>query len=166
MKRFVGYLALILLPVSMIFNAPSAANSNRKSCTAGDQSRETVGLRFVGRFVSVDDKAMTVTFKLANGQTQNWPITESSIARVRQLKRGDLISLVYSPEKPIPLNEIPRTPTVSVSLTRDAGCTCHQFDSTGHCMGTCSGTCPKEFPYCVLYSGFTTSRACVCSKTP
>jgi hypothetical protein len=129
-------------------------------------SSKTAGVRFVGRFVSADPRTMTVTAKFRDGRTRKWPMTADSIKEVDQLRRGDMISLVYLPSKPISMNEVPKNPTVFVSLTTDEGCACHQFDSTGHCAGTCSGKCPSEFPYCIIYPGFTTSRACVCSKTP
>src|ERR1700722_2461294 len=131
MKYRVAYSAFILLSLCLftgmstgrlphrvpLKTLPSSASSNVNSCTEGDPSRTTAGLRFVGSFVSADYTAMTVTFKLKNGATQNWPMTESSLPKVREMKEGDLLSLEYIPEKPIARNQIPSRPIVSVSPT-------------------------------------------------
>jgi hypothetical protein len=125
---------------------------------------KTSGLRFVGRLVSIDHKSKKVTAKFKNGHIRNWPINEDSIERARKMQPGDLISLVYIPAKPIHLHKVPRNPTVTVTRVRSEGCSCHEFDKTGHCMGNCSGKCPPDFPYCVKYPGV--GGGCVCSKTP
>jgi hypothetical protein len=130
------------------------------SSSARGAKHEIVKIRVAGKFVSLDQNALQVTFVNGKGATVTWNLDKGSAHRLARMKKDDPLMIEITYPKG---SEIPSKPSANQVRFEPLGdkkfCHCVSVP----CVGDCSGTCPEDTSCTAILSGGGFGWYCGCT---